>query len=327
MSRNAESAETDEKSILGRRGYMRALGAVAASVGVLGTMTRDASAAEYETIELSEGEQRSFSVGSGETLENLLIDVRAPGADVHIDASGDDWTVRNIGVQGTVDQGSNSGGFSNFLSMVGNGTVENVYFGDGVEAGHGHRRGAVGSAAGHSGHIEVRNAYIAGWSDNGMYAAGSGRVRPPGTTDGGGGTYELVDCYFRDNNISHIRMSSGGSSVTGCVFENTGSVPENENGDVNSRGIYTGYGDPAQVITVSDCDFALTGQDTNGAASALVSGTHGTYGECTTIEAKNSQIRGDTAGGNVDVGSNVGNSPDTSLPAGTPKTAEEAASR
>ncbi|MFD1514280.1 hypothetical protein [Halomarina rubra] len=293
-------------------------------------MTDTASAAEYETITLSSGERQSYRLGSGDTLENVLIDASAPEADVAIRAEGDGWAIRNVGIKGRFDIGASTGGIKYVISAEGNGVIENVYMGDGHEDGI--WKGAMISGPDHAGHIDIRNCNVAHWTANAIYAAGSGRITEPGKTDGQGGNYTFENCFFKNNNIAHLRLAADGTEVIGCTFVNSSDVPGHPNtsggdsGVVNSRGIYTGYGDPSQIITVRDCDVRITDNNTNGAASAFVSGSHSTYGELSTIDVQDSQVMGDIRGDHVEVDSSVGSSPDTSVPSGVPKTAVEAAS-
>lgn len=330
MSQKSGSDGKDNESTFGRRGYLKTVGASLASAGAIGAMSDSAKAAEYETITLSSGEYQSFSLGSGDTLENVLIDATASGADVSIRAYGDDWAIRNVGIKGEFDVGDATGGIKYVLAAEGNGVIENVYLGDGHADGI--WKGAMISGPDHDGHIDIRNCHVARWTANACYCAGPGRLRGPGKTDGQGGDYTFENCYFENNNISHLRLAADGTEVLNCTFVNTGDVPPHPNtstgdsGVVNSRAIYTGYGDPSQVITVRNCDVEITDNNTNGAASAFVSGDHSTYGELSTVDVDDSQVLGDVRGDNVDIGSNVGSNPNTSIPDGVPQTAEEAAS-
>ncbi|MFC6733668.1 hypothetical protein [Haladaptatus sp. DYSN1] len=342
MERRSGEKLGENKQLINRRNYLRAVGAGALSLGALGAASGTAAAAEYETINVGAGEAKTLHVGSGETLENVLIDVSAKGADLLIKAEGNDWTIRNVGVTGTFDVGEN-GGHGYVIRFDGNGLIENVYLGDGFKFGKS-SKGAMLSGPEHSGHVTIRNCYVAGWSDNAIYAAGSGRVTGPGSTDGQGGNYTFENCYFRDNNISHLRLAADGTTVKGCVFHNTNRVrPEmntsaGQSDVVNSRGIYTGYGDPSQVITVEDCDFNITGQNTCNSdewdysacgASVAHSGDHSTYGACSTVRIQDSRINGQTHGDYVEVASSTetgADAPNIEVPAGVPKSAEEAAS-
>ncbi|MFC6990564.1 hypothetical protein ACFQH3_01420 [Haladaptatus sp. GCM10025707] len=341
MERRSGEKLGRNKQLINRRNYLRAVGVGAMSLGALGAASGTAAAAEYETINVGAGEDKTLNVGSGETLENVLIDVSASGADLLIKAEGNDWTIRNVGIKGQFDVGED-GGHGYVIRFDGNGVIENVYLGDGFTFGKS-SKGAMLSGPEHAGHVTIRNCYVAGWSDNAIYAAGSGRVTGPGQTDGQGGNYTFENCYFRDNNISHLRLAADGTTVKGCVFHNTNRVRPEMNtsaGDsdvVNSRGIYTGYGDPSQVITVEDCDFNITGQNTCNSdewdysacgASVAHSGTHSTYGECSTVRFVESRINGQTHGDHVEVRSSTetgADAPNISVPAGVPQSAEEAA--
>ncbi|MFC6733667.1 right-handed parallel beta-helix repeat-containing protein [Haladaptatus sp. DYSN1] len=340
MERRSGETIGDNDKLFRRRDYLKVLGTSAAVVGGLGAASGTA-AADYSTIKLSQNERRTLRVGSGETLENVLIDVSASGADLLIKAEGNDWTIRNVGIKGQFDVGED-GGYGYVFRFDGNGLIENVYLGDGFKWGIS-SKGAMLSGPEHSGHVTIRNCYVAGWSDNAIYAAGSGRVTGPGSTDGQGGNYTFENCYFRDNNISHLRLAADGTVVKGCVFHNTGNVrPEmntsaGQSDVVNSRGIYTGYGDPSQVITVTDCDFNITGSNTcstdnwdySACGSSVAQSTdHSTYGACSTVRFENSRINGRTLGDYVEVASSTETGPDAPnirVPAGVPQSPEEAA--
>ncbi|MFC6990565.1 hypothetical protein ACFQH3_01425 [Haladaptatus sp. GCM10025707] len=338
--RSGEKLGKNDK-LIDRRDYLKVLGSSVVAASAVSAASGTAAAAEYDTITVGQNERRSISVGSGETLENVLIDVSASGADLLIRAEGDNWTIRNVGIKGQFDVGEDNG-YGYVFRFDGNGLIENVYLGDGFKWGIS-SKGAMLSGPEHAGHVTIRNCYVAGWSDNAIYAAGSGRVSGPGQTDGQGGNYTFENCYFRDNNISHLRLAADGTTVRGCVFHNTGNVRPEMNtsaGDsdvVNSRGIYTGYGDPSQVITVEDCDFNLTGTNTCStdewdysicSSSVAQSSTHSTYGDCSTVSIENSRINGRTIGEFVEVRSSTETGPDApniSVPAGVPQSAEEAA--
>jgi hypothetical protein len=318
-------------ALLGRRGYLTLAGA--ALVGGLGTT---ASAADYRTVTVPAGGSETFSLGSGDTLENVLIDVTANDADVFIKARGTGWTIRNVGIRGKLDIGDDNnvldsqygGGYHQVLNCQGEGVIENVYLGDGVVEGV--DRTAMNVGRDHADHIEMRRCNVGRWSSNAIYAAGFGRVTGPGPTDGAGGTIAFRSCYFHDNNVAHLRLAADGTVVENCTMENTNDVPvlPLSNGGaenvINSRGIYTGYGDPSQVISVRGCDIDITAENTDGAASAAVSDDHSTFGELSTVRIEDSQVRGRLVGSHVET-RNVGDNPDTSIPSGVPTSAEEAA--
>ncbi|WP_338729832.1 hypothetical protein [Haladaptatus sp. DJG-WS-42] len=326
--RSGEKLGVNDK-LFNRRTYLKALGVSAAALGAGTAVSGSAAAAEYTEIVLDPGERRSFHVGSGETLENLLIDVSASEADVSFSASGDDWTIRNIGIRGVFDIGGDTGGIKYVFGVEGNGLIENVYMGDGHEDGI--RKGALIVPPDHAGHIDVQNMYVSRWTANACYVAGPARLIDPGKTDGEGGSTGFTNCYFSDNNIAHLRIASDGSFVRDSVIHNTSDVPPHpstsggDSGVVNSRGFYTGYGDPSQVVMVENCDIRITDDNTNGGASVAYSGEHSTYGDCSTIRIVDSEVVGEIRGEHTET-QNIGNNPDIRVPAGVPQTPEEAAS-
>ncbi len=326
--RSGEKLGVNDK-LFNRRTYLKALGMSAAALGAGTAVSGSADAAEYTEIVLDAGERRSFHVGSGETLENILIDVSAPEADVSFSASGDDWTIRNIGIRGVFDIGGDTGGIKYVFGVEGNGLIENVYMGDGHEDGI--RKGALIVPPDHAGHIDVQNMYVSRWTANACYVAGPARLIEPGKTDGEGGSTGFTNCYFSDNNIAHLRIASDGSFVRDSVIHNTSDVPPHpstaggDSGVVNSRGFYTGYGDPSQVVMVENCDIRITDDNTNGGASVAYSGEHSTYGDCSTIRIVDSEVVGEIRGEHTET-ENLGSNPDIRVPAGVPQNAEEAAS-
>lgn len=329
--------KASDEILTNRRRYLKAAGV--AAIGGIGFGSIDGAAAggSYRTVTVPAGSRKSFTLRSGDSLENVLIDVTAPKADAHINASGDNWVIRNVAFKGKVDIGRETGGYSNLMEVKGNGLVENVYMGDGIAWGI--RKGAIGSPASHSGHIDFKRVYFAEFSGNGVYAAGCGRVNPPGITDGGGGTYTFDTVYARDNNIAHFRIASNGTKLVNTTITNTNKVPPapltaaGQSGVVNSRGVYTGYGDPSQHIPIWNCNIDLTAANTEKdasryqsvAESALVSGHHSTYGQLTNLDVYDSQIKGQLKGSHVNLISGNGNNPDVSVQAGVPTTPEQAA--
>lgn len=315
-STTTDDSRADSTSV-GRRSYLKLTGA--AAVAAAGTsMASSAAAADgYETITVPANTARQFTVGSGEAFENKLIDISAPGADVRIVASGSDWTIRNVGFTGEADTsgphapGKNLGGYPNLITASGTGTIEHVYLGDGV-SGDMVRKGAIGIPMSFAGHIDITEVTMNGWTGNAIYAGGAAK------SGGGGGTLAFDRCLLKNNNISHLRVATDGTTVKNTVIYNTNDVPLHpiNGGVVNSRGVYDGYGTTSDVVTFENCDIDCTEADTNGAASALVA-AH------TTFEVKNSQVKGGLIG-NVET-TNVGSNPSHEAPKGAPTTAKEAA--
>ncbi|MFH5797838.1 hypothetical protein [Haladaptatus sp. CMAA 1911] len=321
MARDCSTTNNDSGADVGplaRRSYLKLTGATAVAAAGTSMVSTVAAAKEYETITVPANTARQFTVGSGETFENKLIDISAPGADVRIVASGSDWTIRNVGFTGEADTsgphspGKNLGGYPNLITASGTGTIEHVYLGDGV-SGDMVRKGAIGIPMSFAGHIDISEVTMNGWTGNAIYAGGAAK------SGGGGGTLAFDRCLLKNNNISHLRVATDGTTVKNTVIYNTNDVPLHpiNGGVVNSRGVYDGYGTTSDVVTFENCDIDCTEADTNGAASALVA-AH------TTFEVKNSQVKGGLIG-NVET-TNVGSNPSHEAPDGAPTTATEAAS-
>ncbi len=319
MARDCSTTNDDSEAAGGsfdRRSYLKLTGTAAVAATGAGAATGLGTAKEYETVTIPANTAKQFTVGSGETFENKLIDISAPGADVRIIASGSDWTIRNVGFSGASDvsgphpPGKNLGGYPNLITASGTGTIEHVYMGDGV-SGDMVRKGAIGIPMSFAGHIDITGVTMNGWTGNAIYAGGAAK------SGGGGGTLAFDGCLLKNNNISHLRVATDGTTVKNTVIYNTNDVPLHpiNGGVVNSRGVYDGYGTTSDVVTFENCDIDCTEADTNGAASALVA-AH------TTFKVKDSQVKGGLIG-NVET-TNVGSNPSHEAPKAAPTTAKQA---
>ena len=322
--------EDDSDGSVSRRDLTKSVGIAALSLPVFGASSVAASgdegdderggddANEYETVTVESGETARFTVGSGETLENLLIDVTADGADAQIVASGENWTVRNVGFRGRLDIDGEVREWARLL-VSGTGTVERVYLGDGSVGGVRATGGTTEVA--HSGHIDIIACHFAEWPDNAFYAAHSAEPT------GGGGTVQFRDCYFRDNNVSHLRMAADGDRATGCVVHNTGNVPPLPGGQVDSKGVFTYYGDPGQTVSVRDCQIDVTSGNTNGGAAAFRSDSAWSArgNAATTIAVADTASRGRAVGEFVEFGGDNSDDPKLEIPDPVPESAEAAA--
>ena len=209
------------------------------------TETADATD-EFRTITVPANEWKLISVGSGETFENVLIDMTAPGASAQINAVGADWTIRNVGFEGVHPGG-------NYLltpaAEAGSTcTVENVYL------GHGQRprssQGGIWVRSNHRGTIDWRNVNVQRFVDNGLYGTNSSRDN--------GGVVNVYDSYFRSNNSSNVRVGTADGT---CRVENTVSVgdadapalPSEYGHDRRCRGIWAWWG----KVVVENCDIAV----------------------------------------------------------------------
>ncbi|AGN00964.1 hypothetical protein L593_05075 [Salinarchaeum sp. Harcht-Bsk1] len=321
-------------TLVDRRDYMRVLGGAAAAAAGLGALTGSGAAAEYETITVDAGGSYTANLGSGDTLENVLIDVTADGADVHIGADGDGWVIRNVGIRGAIDIGDDSpggddpsyeGGYNSVFtvdaSSGGSGLIENVYLGDGIEPGV--DKSALITATNHDGHIDVRNFNCGGFSTTAFYVSGFGRERT-------GGTMTIEDSYFANSaGTAHIRPA-GNVTIRNCTITNTNEavyIPRTFGGldqAMTARGIWTSYS--GSTTRVENCDIDVREENTCDAPwdyDGPCQATSVWAGEAP-IDLVDSEVRG-TVGGNVNQ-SNVGSAPDLSLPSGVPDSAEVAAS-
>ncbi|MFB9804716.1 hypothetical protein ACFFQF_04370 [Haladaptatus pallidirubidus] len=174
------------------------------------------------------------------------------------------------------------------------------------------RKGAIGVSSSHSGHIDLNEVTMNGWTGNAIYAAGSAK------SGGGNGTLAFDRCLLKNNNISHLRIANDGTTVKNTVIYNTEDVPVHpiNGGVVNSRGVYDGYGTTDNVVEFENCHIDCTDANTNGGASALAATK-------TTFRVRDSQVKGQLIG-NVET-TNVGENPSHEPPKGAPTTAEQAA--
>lgn len=333
------------KNNLTRRDFLKLLGAGSA-VGALGyfgfniwdrNRITGMAIGDYETVKISAGESRELTVGSGDTFENLvvevgsnadvrikasgdnwtirniMVDITANNADATIEASGDNWAIRNVGFEGGMDVGNFEGGFPNCIKPIGNGVIENCYMGDGVSRDR-IRKGGIGPPSSHSGHIEIRNCYVARWTDNALYNADA--------ATNGQGTVHVDNCYFHDNNVSSLRVACDGTVVENSIIHNTGetrALPESSpsGGGIDATGVYTGYGDPSQTVEVRNCHIDCRKDNNYREAFWSPDGN-------TTIEVYDTQWVGNTRG-NVELVSGNGSNPDLTPPSSVPISAEEAA--
>lgn len=289
MAREPEVTRDDERESAGvdRRSYLRLAGTAIATSAIVGASSSPAIAAEYDTVTVSAGETRTFSVGSGETLENLLIDMTADDASARIVTSGSDWTVRNIGFKGT-----HPGGHHQMIVRVddpdGTGRLENVYLGN--EQVDRSAKGGIywDSANSRKGTIVLDRVHIANKVDNGFYGEGDGY-----------GRQIVKNCYFHNNTISNVRVGSRHST---CRVENTTVHLDGDNppcgagcsspGSTNTRAVWAWFGE----VQLEDCDIK---------GAPLLTKEGGTITQSNT---------------------RVGSAADVTPPEGVPMTAEEAAS-
>lgn len=211
------------------------LAGAAAVGGLLGTNAAHAAGKEavnvtqkdgYEEWKVPKGESVVIRMGDGDTIENVLIDQTAPGANLYIGAPNNPsgWAVRNVGWKG-VGYVNDVDGYAGLfhLTMSGDGVIENVFI-DNRTGGQPTEIGGALLPKHHSGTVECRNTFIAGCGNNAFYGSN------PGSDGGNDGAVEFYNCFHRDNTVSQFRMGSPGSVVENCV-----GIVNDPNG---TRGVY-----------------------------------------------------------------------------------------
>ncbi|EMA38961.1 right-handed parallel beta-helix repeat-containing protein [Halobiforma nitratireducens] len=205
--------------LLGRRSYLTMAGTAAATtVAAVGSA---AASSDYDVVEVPAGGTHSIRLNDGDTLENVLIDISARGAEYNIHAVGNDITIRNVGVRGQWDNTSQT---SPLIMAVpdpnSTSRIENVYLGDGAR-GNTYPNGPTGIfvAALHAGTIEIDSVNIQDMPDNAVYASSPGNPpRHPNT--GNDGVVRITNSYAADCNAGGFRIGTDGSSVENCVMVN-----------------------------------------------------------------------------------------------------------
>ena len=292
---------------------MKLVGATAASAAAAGAVSGSAKAAtNYETVKVPAGQTKNYDLGSGDTLENVLIDVTAQGASVGIQAHGDGWAIRNVGIKGSIDVERPKKIIIPSVSQGGSAIIENVYMGDGTEAGRSRIGGMWVNASLHKGDLTIRNVNLQKWADNGLYGSGPGVQQGHGN----GGAVKIESCYSHNNNISNFRIGTPGSYVKDSVI-----VVDGDRSDVpasghpspyNSRGIYMKEG---CKMLVENTDISIN----NPIGTAAINAADGS-----TAIVRNCRIDGPIVGPSEET--NVSGNPSTEPPESVPTNAEQAAS-
>lgn len=297
-----------DKDGLGRRSYLRA-SAGAATLLAAGTMA-SANTSPYEVVEVAAGDTYRASLGDGDTLENVLIDISASGAEYDISASGNDWTIRNVGIRGHWDGTTNKDPFRiRVTDPDSSGLVENVHLGITTESDQPYGSGPSGMFVwrDHAGHIDIRGCYLNDYQDNGIYGSAPGNP-PSHPYPGSGGTIRIENCYAKECGTSNFRLGTSGSSIRNSVSVG------------GWRGIWAFINDTevtdSDVVDARSADIALGDSNYPESDNAVISldnsrwATETTHGGATT-----GNIHGSSAG-----------TPRDRLPENCPATPEEAAS-
>lgn len=314
MARNETAREDDsDKAAYGRRTFMKLVGATAASAAAAGAVSGSAKAAtNYKTVKVPAGQTKRYKLGDGDTLENVLIDVTAKGASVGIQAHGDGWAIRNVGIKGEINVERPKKIIIPSVTAGGSAVIENVYLGDGTSANR-TRIGALWvNAKLHKGDLTIRNANLQKWADNGLYGSGPGVQQGHGN----GGAVKIENSYSRNNNISNFRIGTPGSYVKDSVI-----VVEGDKSDIpssghpspyNSRGIYMKEG---CTMLVENTDITID----NPVGTAAINAADGSK-----AIVRDCRVDGPIVGPSEET--NVSGNPSRKPPEGVPTSPEAAAS-
>jgi hypothetical protein len=183
------------------------------------------------------------------TVRNFTLDTTEDGVSPEIDISAyDGLEFRDIVKRGYQDNGGVAIGLR-IIDKDGSGLIQNVRAPDGGES--------VGLYIESDGPMTVRNCQFEEFCDNGVYASASAA---PIRVEGG---------FFRNNNISQVRLGSPDSVVRDAEMVVDKSVTADDN-PVNMRGVRVADG-PGPVY-VENCDISMTGGQGNGGIVNAFSG-------------------------------------------------------
>ena len=166
--------------------------------------------------------------------------------------------VKNFTVRGTVEASRNRLESAEGARVV----VENWNFPDGSEPGS--RGRAFYCPGDHAGEVVIRNCYIKGFDDNGIYASSPGRDE--------GGRVVVENCFTHNNNIAGIRIGGRNSTIRNCVVLNDGPAPVAASGHRNQRGIRIANFEHSQDMVVENVDVIHSGENLGGGGPIRWSG-------------------------------------------------------
>lgn len=254
---------------------------------------------QYKTIRVPAGTRWSPPGGANVsgTLSNILLDTRASGATYQINLRGN-FTMKNFGILG----GYSRAGKTQPFTISGNGTIDNVYLGDG---GPGSGSGTTGifGMRDHSGTININNVNVQGFGDNGLYCSAPGNGSDH-KAPGGQGRIRVTNSLSANNGISNFRLGTNGSYIENCV---------------SIGGTHRGYWGYYHNTEIRNSDIV------NG--RIVIGEKLYANGRKATVTASNSRFGNVTkaSGGNRLIGSSQG-APKATIPKGVPTSAAEAAS-
>ena len=319
MRNRDHDADAADRSLIDRRTYLKGAAAAATVPFVAGASAAAAEDEDYEVVTVAAGDTYSVTLGSGDTLENVLIDITAEGARYEIRATGSDWAIRNVGVRGTWPTGEK---LSPFIASVpdpdGEAHIENLYLGDRQPVGAVRSRadGTTDGVTGlfvptnHAGTLHVDRVNIQSYGDNCIYASAPGNG-PEHPATGNGGSVIITNSFARETNAACFRIGTSGSRVENSV------AIGGQDGE-GSRAFW-GYYEDTEIV---DCDFS------GSSLSDVVVGANAWQtGRQATVTATDSRF-GSVSGPGELIGESEGEPQRTSPEEveGCPTSAEEAAS-
>lgn len=270
-------------------------------------MVRARQGSGWKVLTVEEDEQHDMWVQDGGRLENVLIDVTASGATARILCRGEGWRVRNVAIRG---QQASEPALS-ALNVQGSGKVEHCYFGDGAKGGE-WRGLKINGDVPRAKRLRIIGCNFSSWPDSGI------RAKDPLIGELSG-KVEIEECFLRNNDQSHITLSTEGSEISRSVIYNSGDVRTVEPDDTpHSRGIWSTAGSSRQKIEVRECDIGVTKSNTGGDAATLEASAGATE-----LHVYNTDLEGPVNGDSVRV-YDVGDDVEITRPGGVPYNAEGA---
>ncbi|WP_049925907.1 hypothetical protein [Halopiger goleimassiliensis] len=211
--RESGHGDESESSLFNRRTYLKGV-ATSAALPVAAATSAAADDGDYEEIVVPSNQRFTKTLSNGETWGNVVIDISARGAKFRINATGNDWTIRNVGIRGVWDDPSKD----EPIILSGNGRVENFYWADGTNwsAGGGSATGMFVPPS-HSGRIVIENAHFRDFGDNAVYASSPGNPRQHPAT-GSGGEVIIRNSYAAECTPAGFRLGTDGSKIENCVL-------------------------------------------------------------------------------------------------------------
>ncbi|WP_247004532.1 hypothetical protein [Halosolutus gelatinilyticus] len=173
--------------------------------------------------------------GDAIRIENFRVDQTAHHTSTGISAvAADELVLRDLtfvgagdGPGGPTDDYGDGGERTGPFNLIpgisdpdGSGLIRNVHSPDGTVPYY-RKGGCWVNFLLHRGHLQIERCSFENFSDNAIYASG------PGRPSGGGGSVGVENCFFRNNNVSSIRLGTAGSYAKNCtvVFDGEGPPP------------------------------------------------------------------------------------------------------